>query len=301
MDHNSRIQCKMGSKQQKKGGKKRGHPSSHARADTANGRVGKVLEVNKGIEKDVKEMDLDDLLGIDVSEHDGTSSRGDQGSESAESGSSSEEDDLELTREDMEKLKDTDPEFYNYLKSTDENLLNFDVDDGGDDNDDNGGDSEEEEEEDEGEEVAEEREGATEPDEKANVITSESLKSWCHAAQKNASLGAVRQMTRLYRIACHYGDTDGEEESLRLASSAVYNNILLFMLGKADGIFRKALEISSNDVDATKQPRWAKYEPLVRSYLGNTLHLLGTSKFSRKETAGSSQIPGFDITKTGES
>lgn len=281
----------MARKFQKKGGNKKRLSASHAHAERETPlSEDDAIRGDPGV-KNVKDMDLDDLLGIEVSE-DRVSSDVDGGSETL----SSEDDDLELTREDMEKLQETDPEFYNYLKSTDEGLLDFDVDD------DDGDEEEAEAEEEEAAAEAEEREDAVPEEPKAtSVITSESLKSWCLAAQKNASLGAVKQMTRLYRIACHYGDEDGGEESLQLASSAVYNNILLFMLGKADGMFRKALGIDSDDVDVTKQPRWPKYEPLVRSYLGNTLHLLGTLSISFVHDTGSSQIPGLSITNTGES
>lgn len=213
-----------------------------------------------GVPKAVEEMSVDDLLGMDVfGGIDGSHVEKDDKSDSVAS-SDSDEEDIGMTKEDMEKLKETDPEFYEYLKETDQNLLEFDVDG----SDESRGDGVEESEQPEVE------------DDTREVITSESLKSWCAAAEKNASLGAVRQMTRLYRIACHYGDD--EDESLRLASSAVYNKILLFMLGKADGIFRKALSIEKGDedVDVTASTRWPKFEVYIRSYLGNTLHLLGT-------------------------
>ena len=56
---------------------------------------------------------------------------------------------------------------------------------------------------------------------------------WCRAALENASLGAGRSLMRAYRAACHYGDSEEEQqvdESMRIASSAVYNKLLLFVL-----------------------------------------------------------------------
>jgi len=221
-----------------------------------------------GREKSIKDMNLDDLLNIDVFGNDDAQLDDDPSeSEPGSMSSDEEEGDLEMSREDMEKLKETDPEFYKYLRDTDEGLLDFDA---------NAESDGEEEEIDEQQDV-EETEVDPEPkDDERQVITSESLKSWCKVAQKTASLGAVRQVTRLYRIACHYGDAD-DDETLQLASSAVYNNILLFMLGKADGIFRKALSIEAGDdaVNVKEQDRWPKYEPFVKSFLGNSLHLLG--------------------------
>ena len=38
-------------------------------------------------------------------------------------------------------------------------------------------------------------------------------------------------MSQAYRVACHYGDSEEQvEESMRIASSAVYNKLMLFVL-----------------------------------------------------------------------
>jgi nucleolar complex protein 2 len=250
----------------------------------------------------VEDMDVDDLLAADIlgavndrasddvidddidDDIDVTRCQDGDSSDSERASSSDDGSDLEFDQKDLEKLKETDPEFYEYLKDTDEGLLDFCPDDGGDaddgiDGEDRGGTGDNLEGGRDDLAGAEETSPQNVPSRSSmGVITSESIKSWCRAAQKNASIGAVRQVTRLYRIACHHGDGDGEDEesSLKLASSAVYNNILLFMLGKADGIFRKALGMAADeDGDPSMQERYPKYEPFIRSYLGNTLHLLG--------------------------
>ena len=50
---------------------------------------------------------------------------------------------------------------------------------------------------------------------------------------------------------------------------------------EADGIFRRMLDIqdkpSVTPAQLAKLPRWRKVEPFLKSYLGNTLHLLGKS------------------------
>lgn len=257
---------------------------------------------------DVSELGLDELLAADLlgdvnESKPADSSDSPDGSDGSDEETSSGSEGLEFDQADIERLKDQDPDFYNYLKDTDEGLLDFrdDADDeelvdAQPDEDPDGG-QEHGSGSDSGEDGragdldgkaakhASSSEGA--------LITSESLTSWCRAAQKNASIGAVRQVTRLYRVACHFGDEDeDQDESLKLASSAVYNNILLFMLGKADGIFRKALGMTggvasesetedgesaagmSPSEDPTKRERYSKYAPFIRSYLGNTLHLL---------------------------
>lgn len=48
---------------------------------------------------------------------------------------------------------------------------------------------------------------------------------------------------------------------------------------EADGVFRRLLGVDATSTlrpaSLTKLPRWKKVEPLIKSYLGNTLHLLG--------------------------
>jgi hypothetical protein len=46
---------------------------------------------------------------------------------------------------------------------------------------------------------------------------------------------------------------------------------------EADSIFKRLLDLPSSEpsADLTSLPRWHKLEPLLKSYLGNTLHLLG--------------------------
>ena len=103
----------------------------------------------------------------------------------------------------------------------------------------------------------------------------------------------------------HGGGSDSEEEeesdfednsdadddaaaSAALASGAASNALLLFVLREADGIFRRLLSMPPADEKSGKKkpdlrttalnprssPKWKKVEPLARSYLGNSLHLL---------------------------
>ena len=263
---------------------------------------------------DVSALGLDELLAADVlgeefesEPADSSDSRGDPGDRSDGETSSGSEG-LEFDQGDIERLKDQDPDFYKYLKDTDAGLLTFRDDEGGggepdadqdggqedgDDGGSGGGSGSSDSDEDGRAGDLDGKAGKHVSSSESVAITSESLKSWCRAAQNNASIGAVRQVTRLYRVACHFGDEDeDQDDSMRLASSAVYNNILLFMLGKADGIFRKALGMSAGlapgsekedgesatgmtvSEDPTKRERYSKYAPFIRSYLGNTLHLL---------------------------
>ncbi|MEW5298161.1 MAG: hypothetical protein WDW36_001313 [Sanguina aurantia] len=111
-------------------------------------------------------------------------------------------------------------------------------------------------------------------------VTSALVARWSAAAKASASLGAVRNLIKAYRLACHYGDADEESDSgMKISSSSVYNQLMLFMLKEADGVFRRMLGIerkgpAATVADVTKSNRWRKVGPLVKSYWGNSLHLL---------------------------
>ena len=178
----------------------------------------------------------------------------------------------------LEKLKQSDPEFYEYLAATDKELLQF----GGEDDDD-----EEEEEEEIEEEEEEEEDGQKEAkqgravaqQQQKGVVTLSLVDAWTSAALSTASLAATKALLRAYRVACHYGDSEDQvQETLRMGSSAAYNRLMLFVLKDIDGVFRRQLGIDK-EIDGeslVKLPRWKKVEPMVKSYIGNTLHLLGT-------------------------
>lgn len=49
--------------------------------------------------------------------------------------------------------------------------------------------------------------------------------------QGEPSLGAVRQLIKAYRLACHYGDPTADEGGkMRITSTSVYNKLMIFML-----------------------------------------------------------------------
>lgn len=67
---------------------------------------------------------------------------------------------------------------------------------------------------------------------------------------------------------------------------------------EADGIFRRMLGIEEKETPAAarlaRQPRWRKVEGLIKSYLGNTLHLLGEACSS-----GGACLGGFQAVNGG--
>lgn len=171
----------------------------------------------------------------------------------------------------LQRLEEKDPEFYQFLKQYDKELLEFDDEDNDEDH---------ETDEDELEpQVADEKKEK----ESAKAITTAMVDSWCNAVQENGSLRAVRSLLRAFRTACHYGDDDGGDEpstKFRIMSSSVFNKIMLFVLSEMDGIFRDLLKLPSSGgkketiTNLMLTKGWQTYGNLVKSYLGNALHVL---------------------------
>ena len=168
----------------------------------------------------------------------------------------------------LEKLKETDPEFYEFLQTEDQDLLEFDEDDDEEDEEDLSDDDD-----DDGERKKK----------KQRVLTTELVQKLCANAESGDSLAGAKSLFQAYRAACHYGDdeNDGDEASVRLASSSAFHELVQFTLMNGDGILRSLLGVKNADEESSPSfkphtnSRWKKVQPLAKSYIGNTLHLLG--------------------------
>ncbi|KAL4653047.1 hypothetical protein ACB092_01G273700 [Castanea dentata] len=121
-----------------------------------------------------------------------------------------------------------DPEFYEFLKEHDEELLQFndedidedvttDVEDAATDVEDADlqGDDE----------IGRHRVAEKKEKPSKNVITTAMVGSWCNSVQEKGNISAVRSLTRAFRTACHYGDDGGDDSSTKFSimSSSVFN------------------------------------------------------------------------------
>lgn len=185
----------------------------------------------------------------------------------------------------LERLKDKDPEFYEFLKEHDKELLQFndedidedvttDVEDAATDVEDadlQGVD-----------EIGRHRVAEKKEKPSKNVITTAMVDSWCNSVQEKENISAVRSLTKAFRTACHYGDDGGDDSSTKFSimSCSVFNKIMLFVLSEMDAILRKLLKLPSSGgkketiMDLMNTKHWKNYNHLVKSYLGNALHVL---------------------------
>ncbi|MCO5596819.1 hypothetical protein L7F22_050889 [Adiantum nelumboides] len=176
---------------------------------------------------------------------------------------------VEKHKKQLEKLKEKDPEFFKFLEEHDKELLEFS--------------DEEQTGADDTKEALllskDTKKGLPQVDESSSRLTTSLVEAWCRVIKEKQHMGTVCNLLRAYRTACHYGD--GEEEAFTnnfsIASSHVFNKVMFFTLSEMDLVFRKILGIDAKDgfvFEPDKFSRWKKVEPLVKSYLGNTLHIL---------------------------
>ncbi|KAJ8545041.1 hypothetical protein K7X08_017624 [Anisodus acutangulus] len=186
--------------------------------------------------------------------------------------------------EQLKRLQEKDPEFYQFLQEHDKELLEFDDDEDIDDDAETemDGDKIEDDEADEFDTEQLVHADGKEVKSSTNVITSAMVDFWCSSIHENRSSAAIRSLMRAFRTACHYGDDTGEDVKSKWStmSSAVFNKIMLFVLKEMDGILHGLLKLPTsggkkemiNDMSNTK--RWKSNNHLVKSYLGNALHVL---------------------------
>lgn len=181
----------------------------------------------------------------------------------------------------LEALREQDPEFYEYLQQTDQELLKF----GQDDDEEEEGAMEDASEDEQEATVRLPMEGAEEQEQPSTSgqqkhVSRAMVEAWCNAAKANASPAAMHKLLQAYRLACHYGDTEEQvHETMKISSSAVFNKLMLFVLKEGHHIFLRMLSldelttVTARDVQRSK--RMKKVEGLLKSFLGNSLHLLG--------------------------
>lgn len=171
----------------------------------------------------------------------------------------------------LQRLQEKDPEFFQYLKDYDKELLEF---------------TDEDIDEDAGTDLERDVDShlTAEKVQKSSgkVITTAMVDSWHREIKEDGKLGAVRSLLRAFRTACHHGD-DSENDwtpKFSIISSSVFNKIMVFVLNEMDRILRGLLKAPSSGgkketvMDLMTTREWKKYGSLMKLYLGNALHIL---------------------------
>ncbi|KAM7272346.1 hypothetical protein ACFE04_027009 [Oxalis oulophora] len=186
-------------------------------------------------------------------------------------------------KDQLERLREKDPEFYEFLKENDDELLKFDAEDIEDDVETDVENAEVQEDDDNN--VSEDEDEVNVKQDKKQtetVITSTMVDTWCNAIVNEGKLSALRSLLRAFRIACHYGDDTGDEASAKFSvmSSAVFNKTMIAVLTHMDGILRDLMKLPASGgkkehiTELMTTRKWKRFSHIVKSYLGNALHVL---------------------------
>eukprot|EP00605_Chrysophyceae_sp_TOSAG23-4_P000424 GSChrysophyteH1.ASY1.ANO1.481.1 assembled CDS len=195
-------------------------------------------------------------------------------------------------RQDLEKLEEMDPEFFDFLKKNDSSLLDFGLDEDEEEQDD----SEDEEDEDDDEEP--ERK-----ERKMIQVTEDLLKQTMKSAQKG-SMAALKRLMAIFRAACMpYGEDSHTSENLdendgnkgvssyQISSSDIFEFTLQYVLEGACKAFNALLDLdSAKSIDSStleslrKHKKWKKAQLLVLSFFKSYMTVLGGA--ARSSTSG---------------
>ncbi|KAI5612245.1 nucleolar complex protein 2-like isoform X1 [Silurus asotus] len=195
-------------------------------------------------------------------------------------------------KDQLSKLKDSDPEFYRFLQDNDQTLLNFNDTDSSDD------DEEEKyhqlpselEDASSGEEVEEKKDKKSAK--KATKVTAKMIEKWKTELKKEFNARLLRDITQAFKaaVATTKGDKDIECRYI-VDDSSVFNALILFCLKNMHGALNKLLNFKPPDKETKKlilpssSPRWQKNQLDVKMYLSGLVQLLSSLTQSTVITA----------------
>ncbi|SPO32276.1 related to excision repair protein RAD4 [Ustilago trichophora] len=188
---------------------------------------------------------------------------------------SDDEEDVGMHAEDLEKLKEKDPEFYAYLQENDKALLEF------------GQESDEDEDDDEEEEAAPSKAKAS-SSKAAQVesgpqrVTLKMLAGWQKSMLSHRSLKALRRLLIAFRCAVKPEEEDQRPEgaSFIIEEARVFNKLVLTALKYTPVVLQHHVPITEDKRGNVKIPsnnkKWNLIKKPIQSYFSNLFQLTET-------------------------
>ncbi|KAI9868176.1 MAG: Nucleolar Complex 2 protein [Trichoglossum hirsutum] len=195
------------------------------------------------------------------------------------SGYASAGEDFDTHKEDLNALAKKDPEFYNYLKKNDAELLDF-AEGSGDNLVEVGALSDSEVDDPPKKKRRKLRKDTALDGEDGDgtEVTAALVMKWRTALIENNSLRAMRQVVLAFRAAAHVNEDDGKEYKYTISDPDVYNDLLILALKHIPEVLNQHLpakETNSGKIRVpTESRKYQTLTPLLKSYTSSVLHLL---------------------------
>ncbi|KAJ5872948.1 uncharacterized protein N7529_005301 [Penicillium soppii] len=182
-------------------------------------------------------------------------------------------------KDQLESLKEKDPEFYKYLKENDAELLDF-----GDQGDLSEVDALSESEAPEDEEPAKKKKKKSKKDEveeteeDADTLTIAMVKKWQKLMEEQNSIRAMRQVVLAFRAAAYVNDPDAPDQKYTISDKNVYHQVLVTALTTVPKVLAHHLpvkESASGKIRVSLETKKFKtLTPLIKSHTASVHQLL---------------------------
>lgn len=174
----------------------------------------------------------------------------------------------------IKRLKSKDPDFYEFLKENDKDLLNFEEEESENDEEE---DAEGEQNESDAEDDDEEEEGDDEESSNSKFVISPPKLAYIKAhIREEPTVKLCKQLISAFKSAVQ--QAEGSSNKIDMSHSDLFNDIIKLCLIDLAPALCKILKLSSTDqskkkVDPTKSKMWKKLQMCIKSYLIDMLKM----------------------------
>ncbi|KAJ5351620.1 hypothetical protein N7452_000594 [Penicillium brevicompactum] len=194
---------------------------------------------------------------------------------------SSDVDDYDAHKDQLESLKEKDPEFYKYLKENDSELLEF-----GEQGDLSEVDALSESEAPEDDEPAKKKSKKSkkaeaeeeEEDTKVDTLTIAMVKKWQKLMEEQNSIRALRQVVLAFRAAAYVNDPDAPDQKYTISDKNVYHQVLVTALTHVPKVLAHHLPVKESASGKIRvsldSKKFKTLTPLIKSHTASVHQLL---------------------------